>query len=97
MMTRQPTQYRSAPPREPDAPPADAPPTQAELDEAKEPLKREEAEQLIRAGTKLRHKGADPQEWFSMTRIGDALAIAFHATPAAIDQLLDQDDLIVAE
>jgi hypothetical protein len=77
-------------------PAEDAPPSQAELDADREPLSREEAEQLLRAGTRLRIKGEDPANWIAMSRHSGDLAVAYAATPEAIDVALSHE-LLVAD
>lgn len=81
------------PPAEPPAPP---PPTQAELDAQKEPLSREEALNLLRAGHRLRRKGDDSSHWIAMTRHGADLGLTIAATKEALDDALAHD-LLVAE
>jgi len=74
-------------------PPADepSPPTQAEKDEGLLPLKREDAEQLLRSGHRLRRIGDDPANWVTMTRHADDYVLAFAATKEAIDDVLSHD------
>lgn len=81
---------------DPDAPPAEAP-TQADLDADKAPLARDQAEQLLRAGHRLRIKGDDPANWVTMTRHAGDLCIAYPALPEALDELLGRGDLILAD
>jgi hypothetical protein len=50
-----------------------------------------EVEQLLRAGTKLVHKGDDPKNWVTIVRVGDQLGIAFAATDEAVADLAKQD------
>jgi hypothetical protein len=78
------------------APAEDAPPTQAELDRDREPLSPDEAEQLLRAGTRLRIKGEDPANWIAMSRHSGDLAVAYAATPEAIEVALNHE-LLVAD
>jgi hypothetical protein len=72
-------------------------PTQAELDRDKKPLDKVEAEQLLRAGHRLRIKGASPLNWVAMTRHADQMAISYNATPEAVEKLLNSGDLINAD
>lgn len=88
-------------PRTPDDPTAsedqDLPPTQDELDQDIPPLPRDQAEQLLRAGHRLRIKGDDPKLWVTMTRHAGDLCIAYPALPEALDDLLGRGDLILAD
>jgi hypothetical protein len=70
--------------------------SQEEKDADKEPLKREEAEQLLRSGHRLRRKGDDPRNWIAMTRHGPDLGITMAATDLALDHFLGED-LILAD
>jgi hypothetical protein len=70
--------------------------TQAEKDADREPLAKEQAEQLLRNGHRLRRKGDDPANWVAMTRHGSDLGITVAATQEAIDHFLSED-LILAE
>ncbi len=82
-----------------DPPPYDPPaaePTQEELDKAKPSLSPQEAEQLLRAGHRLRKRGDDPKHWIAMTRHDGEMAIAIAASPEAIASFLDAD-LIISE
>jgi hypothetical protein len=78
---------------EPDAAHA---PSQADLDADKEPLSKDEALQLLKAGHRLREKGQDPSHWIAMTRHGGDLAVSYAATEEEIEAALG-DDLILAE
>jgi hypothetical protein len=69
-------------------------PSQAELDQDKPTLKKEDAEQLLRSGTKLRRKGDDPANWISMTRHGTDLVIALAATPETIEHFLAEEYIL---
>lgn len=73
-----------------------APPTQAEIDKDRKPLDKAEAEQLLRAGTRLRIKGEDPANWIAMSRHAGDMVISYAATPEAIEEALDHE-LIVAD
>lgn len=75
----------------------DLPPTQDEIDQDKAPLPRDQAEQLLRAGHRLRIKGDDPKLWVTMTRHAGDLCIAYPALPEALDDLLGRGDLILAD
>jgi hypothetical protein len=82
-----------------DAPQGDATspppaPTQAELDADKQPLDPAEAEQLMRAGHRLRVKGQPPSEWICMTRHSGDLAISFAATDDKIKDVVAQELLL---
>lgn len=82
-----------------DPPPAadpNAPPSQADLDTNTPALDPKEAEQLLRAGHRLRVKGDDPANWVSMTRQSGDMTIAFNATPDKLQQILSQP-LILAD
>lgn len=72
-------------------------PTQAELDADKEPLSKDEALQLLKAGHRLRVKGEDPSQWIAMTRHAGELAISFPATDEAIDEELGANEFILAD
>jgi len=72
------------------------PPNQAEIDRDREPLDKAEAEQLLRAGTRLRIKGEDPANWIAMSRHGGDMVISYAATPEAIEEALE-NELIVAD
>lgn len=73
------------------------PPTQDDIDQDKAPLARDQAEQLLRAGHRLRIKGDDPANWVTMTRHAGDLCIAYPALPEALDDLLGRGDLILAD
>jgi hypothetical protein len=75
-------------------PPAAAAPTQAELDADKTPLDPAEAEQLMRAGHRLRIKGEPPMNWICMTRHSGDLAISYAATDDNIKEALGHDLLL---
>ena len=80
---------------EPDAAHA---PTQAELDADKEPLSGEDAIQLLKAGHRLRAKGADPSDWIAMTRHSGELVLSFPATDERVKEYVgDNTNLILAE
>jgi hypothetical protein len=81
---------------DPNVPQEQEPPDQAELDKDKPTLKKEEAEQLLRGGHKLRRRGDPPANWISMTRHGPDLVIAMAATPETIDHFL-AEEYILAE
>lgn len=76
------------------APPG--PPSQAELDKDLPAIAREEAEQLLRAGHRLRRRGDDPANWIAMTRHGPDLGLTVAATEAVLDHTLSAD-LVLAE
>jgi hypothetical protein len=73
------------------APQEEEPVDQAELDKDKPTLKREEAEQLLRSGTRLRRRGDPAANWISMTRHGPDLVIAMNATPEMLDHFLSEE------
>ena len=82
------------PPIDPNAKPPE--PTQAEKDKDRQPLTKEEAEQLLRAGTRLRIKGEDPANWIAMSRHSGDMAISYAATAEAIEEALSHE-LLVAD
>jgi hypothetical protein len=69
-------------------------PTQAEKDADKEPLDSQQAEQLMRAGHRLRIKGEPPSNWICMTRHSGDLAISYAATDDNIKEALGHDLLL---
>jgi hypothetical protein len=71
-------------------------PSQAELDADREPLKPEEAEQLLRAGHRLRIKGDDPANWVTISRHAGDLVVSFAATAERIKDITSQP-LLLAE
>lgn len=73
------------------------PKTQAELDEDKPPLSKDEAIALLKAGHRLRIKGDDPTNWLAMTRHGGDLVVSYPATDEAVDEALASGDFILAE
>jgi hypothetical protein len=77
--------------RDPNAPQPDEPVDQAELDKDKKTLKKEEAEQLLRSGTRLRRRGDPPENWISMTRHGSDMVIAMNATPEMLEHFLTEE------
>ena len=81
-------------PDDPDAKPPE--PTQAEKDKDRPPLAKDEAEQLLRAGTRLRIKGEDPSNWIAMSRHSGDMAISYAATAEAIEEALSHE-LLVAD
>jgi hypothetical protein len=77
--------------RDPNQPQDEEPVDQAELDKDKPTLKKEEAEQLLRSGTRLRRRGDPPANWISMTRHGNDMVIAMNATPEMLDHFLAEE------
>jgi hypothetical protein len=79
---------------DPNLPQEPEPVDQAELDADKPTLTKEEAEQLLRGGHKLRRKGDPVESWISMTRHGDDLVIALAATPETIEHFLSEEYIL---
>lgn len=77
--------------RDPNVPQAEEPVDQAELDKDKPTLKKEEAETLLRSGTRLRRRGDPPENWVSMTRHGNDMVIAMNATPEMLEHFLAEE------
>jgi hypothetical protein len=71
-------------------------PTQEEKDADKPPFSKEEAEQLLRSGHRLRVKGTDPSNWIAMSRHGGDMAVSYAATDDELDVVLSQA-LILAD
>jgi hypothetical protein len=94
--TGQSSAERAGDPNVPQPPAAPTPENQADKDKDLEPLKRDDAEALLRSGHRLRRKGDDPTNWIAMTRHGNDMGITVAATPDALDHFLSED-LVLAE
>ena len=84
------------PAKDSDGPQEQPPISQADLDMDLPKISREDAEQLLRAGHRLRRRGDKPANWIAMTRHGPDLGLTVAATQDVLDLTLSED-LVLAE